>query len=429
MGESGSGTVGSIQIRERIGSSGLFLAEQLGLKRRVAVRKLRRDLLANASLVARLEHEARLAARVTHPNIVAVFDFFSQRGDQYLVMEHIDGPSLRAVLNRVERIPVRLTALLLLQVVHGVAALHAQGIVHSDLSPKNILLSRWGDVKLCGLGAAREAARGAAREATGEHQPEAEPTAYSPPDRGTPQQSGDVYAVGAILAEMLTGSPGIDALQLLRGRRGLPRSRHPGLTRLIRRCLDPQPQRRPSISKLRRRLSRSARNASSDEARAEIAAWLWEGSHGDGEGALESEGSSSPAKPERQRALLVATASALVLGGVTLLTLGVWPRAEPRPSVDAGVVVEQSSGLFSDLDTVVQSQSAAVRFAIYPWAEVSVGGETPFLTPRARPLRLAPGRHVFALRHPRYGESLHTLDLEPGEERVVRHVFPAAGLP
>ena len=80
MGETGSGSVGSIQIHERIGSSGLYLAEQLGLKRRVVVRKLRRDLLANASLVAGLEHEARLTARVIHPNIVAVFDFFSQRG-------------------------------------------------------------------------------------------------------------------------------------------------------------------------------------------------------------------------------------------------------------------------------------------------------------------------------------------------------------
>ncbi len=104
------------------------------------------------------------------------------------------------------------------------------------------------------------------------------------------------------------------------------------------------------------------------------------------------------------------------------------PSTEARPPVDAGGV-EQSSGLFSDLDTVVQSQSAAVRFAVYPWAEVSVDEETPFLTPRARPLRLAPGRHEIALRHPRYGESVHSLDLEPGEERVVRHVFDAAGLP
>ena len=197
MGETGRGSVGSIQIGERIGSSGLYLAEQLGLKRRVVVRKLRRDLLGNASLVARLEHEALVAGRVGHPNVVAVFDFFSQHGDQYLVMEHVDGPSLRALLNRVGCIPPRLVALLLEQVVHGVTALHAQGIVHSDLRPENILLSRWGDVKLCGLAAAHEVSGDA-------DQPE--PTAYSPPDRGTSLPSSDVYAMGAILAEMLVGS-------------------------------------------------------------------------------------------------------------------------------------------------------------------------------------------------------------------------------
>ncbi len=413
MGETGSGSVGSIQIHERIGSSGLYLAEQLGLKRRVVVRKLRRDLLANASLVAGLEHEARLTARVIHPNIVAVFDFFSQRGDQYLVMEHVDGPSLRALMNRVGFIPPRLSALVLEQIVQGVAALHAQGIVHGDLRPENVLLSRWGDVKLCGLGAAPEVTGGA-------HRLEREPTPYSPSDGGTPLPNGDVYAVGAILAEMLTGSPRVDAGQPLR-------TRHPGMTRLMRRCLDPQPGRRPSLSSLRKRL-RSARHASPDEARAELAAWLWESSHkasGDG---LEVEASASPKKPERWRTLLLATASALVLAGIALQAFGPWPATEARPPVDAGIG-EQSSGLFSDLDTVVQSRSAVVRFAVYPWAEVSVDEETAFLTPRARPLRLAPGRHAIALRHPRYGESLHTLDLEAGEERVVRHVFEAAGLP
>ena len=125
---------------------------------------------------------------------------------------------------------------------------------------------------------------------------------------------------------------------------------------------------------------------------------------------------------------MLATASALVLAGIALQAFGPWPATEARPPVDAGIG-EQSSGLFSDLDTVVQSRSAVVRFAVYPWAEVSVDEETAFLTPRARPLRLAPGRHAIALRHPRYGESLHTLDLEAGEERVVRHVFEAAGLP
>ena len=96
MGEAERRSVGSIQLRERLGSNGLYLADQPGLGRRVVVRKLRRDLLANSSLVASLEREGRLGASVLHPNVVAVFDFFSLHGDQYLVMEHVDGLSLRA---------------------------------------------------------------------------------------------------------------------------------------------------------------------------------------------------------------------------------------------------------------------------------------------------------------------------------------------
>ena len=192
--------------------------------------------------------------------------------------------------------------------------------------------------------------------------------------------------------------------------------------------MDPEPARRPSLTRLSKGLARSARRASPAEARAEIAAWLWESTQGEDEDGLDGGGSTSPAKSGTRRAPLVTTASALMLGGITLLTFGPWLRTESRPPVDAGVV-EPSSGLFSDLDPVMQGQSAAVLFAVYPWAEVSVDEERPFLTPRARPLRLAPGRHAVALRHPRYGESLHTLDLEPGEERVVRHVFGAAGLP
>ena len=69
---------------------------------------------------------------------------------------------------------------------------------------------------------------------------------------------------------------------------------------------------------------------------------------------------------------------------------------------------------------------AQVRFTAHPWAEISVDGGPSFLTPRAQPVELAPGSHRIVFAHPRYGEATVTFDVEPGEERVVRHTFQEA---
>jgi hypothetical protein len=67
-----------------------------------------------------------------------------------------------------------------------------------------------------------------------------------------------------------------------------------------------------------------------------------------------------------------------------------------------------------------------VRFVAYPWAEIRIGNETPFQTPRAEPVSLQPGRHVVIFDHPTYGRAEYALDLAEGEERVVRHVYEEA---
>jgi hypothetical protein len=69
---------------------------------------------------------------------------------------------------------------------------------------------------------------------------------------------------------------------------------------------------------------------------------------------------------------------------------------------------------------------APVRIAAHPWAEISIDDGTSFLTPRAQPVELAPGSHRIVFAHPRYGEATVTIDVEPGEERVVRHTFQEA---
>ncbi len=428
MGETEGGSVGSIQIRERLGSSGLYLAEQPALGRRVVVRKLRRDLLANTSLVARLEREAQLASMVSHPNVVAVFDFFALRGDQYLVMEHVDGLSLDLALRRAGRVPPKIATLLLAQIARGVEALHDSGIIHSDLRPRNVLLGRWGEVKLRGLGAAWEASNGA--RAT--HR---EPTSYSSPELRTDGKldaSCDVFALGVLAGEMLTGEARAD------WDRVRPRNAR-RLAWLARRCVRANSARRPSISELCASLERLASRSNASDPKAEIAAWLWENTQEREDGAKREDGvnraEETPKRTvPRSRALrpirVLAASIALALGGAAWLALApFWQRESiERPPVDAGKVSE-SRDLFVDLDAVEAEQRARIRFAAYPWAEVSIDRGDPFLTPSAHRVELAPGSYEIAFRHPRYGEFRRVFQFEPGEERVVRHVFGPAELP
>ncbi len=421
MGEAERRSVGSIQLRERLGSNGLYLADQPGLGRRVVVRKLRRDLLANSSLVASLEREGRLGASVLHPNVVAVFDFFSLHGDQYLVMEHVDGLSLRAALLQTRRISPELASLLLGQVALGAAALHDRGILHTDLRPENVLVSRWGEVKLCGLGAARETSEG-------QRPLEEEPTAYTSPELrvgGKLGPSCDVYALGMLLGEMLTGNAGHDWTRR-------PPYVPVALARLVRRCVNPDAARRPSIAQVSARLARFARRGNASGCSAEIAAWLWEISRS----AEKRDGAAKAVDGQAARPRATRRGPALAASALALLCAATWlalaPRSDSgslgRPPVDAGVP-PQTGALFADLDRTLAQRPASIRFTAFPWAEVWIDDDEPFLTPRAEPVALAPGSHEIAFRHPRYGEFRATFRFEPGEERVLRHVFDAAGSP
>lgn len=193
----------------RGGMATVYRALDERLERPVAVKVMHRGLADDPDFVARFTREARSAARLSAPEVVAVYDQGrdEQTGAAYLVMEHVEGRDLRALLrDRGVLSPAR--ALSLLEpVLRALAAAHRAGIVHRDVKPENVLLGDDGRVKVADFGLARAVQTSELTSTTGLL---IGTVAYLAPEqieRGTADARTDVYAAGVVLWEALTGAP------------------------------------------------------------------------------------------------------------------------------------------------------------------------------------------------------------------------------
>ncbi|MCQ4083631.1 protein kinase [Streptomyces sp. RB6PN25] len=198
------------RLEEVLGSGGMgevwrALDELLG--RSVAVKLLSVHNNDEAA-VARFTMEAQTAARLSHPNTVAVYDFGAFDGRLYLVMELVEGYSLATEIAAFHRLDPQRVVDLAAQAAAGLAAAHQQGIVHRDIKPANLLLSSDGVVKIGDFGIARFAHDATAGvTSTGQI---IGTSSYLSPERALGRPSGppaDMYAVGCVMYEMLTGRP------------------------------------------------------------------------------------------------------------------------------------------------------------------------------------------------------------------------------
>lgn len=207
-----NGTVieGRYEIRSRLargGMSTVYLAVDRRLDREVALKVLYPHLAENPSLVDRFEREAKTAARLSHPHVVNVLDQGvdeSPDGDlAYLVMEYVPGYTLRTVLQRRRAMTPRVALAYLEAIADGLAAAHRAGLVHRDMKPENVLVSRDGQIKVADFGLAR-----ATTDFTGVGAALVGTVAYISPElvSGSPaDERSDIYAVGIMAYEMLTG--------------------------------------------------------------------------------------------------------------------------------------------------------------------------------------------------------------------------------
>lgn len=212
------------RLLARGGFAEVWEAEQTSLGRRVAVKILRTELLAQEQMVQLFEQEARVLARLNHPNVVQVIDRGVSPRGPYFVMEFVEGNTLQQFLSR-GNLSTERALTILLQAARGLSYAHRNGVIHRDVKPANILVSRSGQVKISDFGIAAVQALAAPAEETGEEDTGSRRrTALGTRSFMAPEQrvsfddvgpEADVYSMGVVLHRILTGKlpsgPGVPA--------------------------------------------------------------------------------------------------------------------------------------------------------------------------------------------------------------------------
>lgn len=197
---------GRYRVRARIARGGMatvYVATDLRLERRVALKVMHGHLSDDSMFQSRFIQEARAAARLADPNVVNVYDQGQDGELAYLVMEYLPGITLRELLREQRRLTLEQAVTIMDAVLSGLAAAHGAGIVHRDVKPENVLLAEDGRIKIGDFGLARASS---ANTATGQQL--LGTIAYLAPElvtRGTADARSDIYALGIMLYEMLTG--------------------------------------------------------------------------------------------------------------------------------------------------------------------------------------------------------------------------------
>lgn len=199
------------KLLERIGSGGMsvvYKAQDLSLGRIVAVKMLHESLTGDEGFLKRFQREAHAAANLSHSNVVTVHDIGQDGGRHYIVMEYVDGRTLKQIIRQQNRtgnpMPLNRALDLTIQICEGIGYAHRAHLIHCDIKPQNVLVTRDDRVKVADFGIAR---------ALSEASQQLDKQVWGTPQYFSPEQAqgfpatpaSDVYAIGIILFELLTG--------------------------------------------------------------------------------------------------------------------------------------------------------------------------------------------------------------------------------
>ncbi len=245
------------ELRTQVGHGGMadvYLARDRLLNRRVAVKVLSPTFAADPTFVERFRREAQAAASLNHPNIVAVYDWGQEDDTSFIVMEYVNGQTLRDLVNKYRTLPPMEAARIAADIADALEFAHRNGVIHRDVKPGNVLITPEGGVKVTDFGIARAESSDTLTK-TGAVLGTA--TYFSPEQAQGLALDGrsDVYALGVVLYEMLTGrralhrrQPGVGRVQARArgtGAADAHQARHPGRARSHRAHRDDEGRRAP----------------------------------------------------------------------------------------------------------------------------------------------------------------------------------------
>ena len=207
------GTVltGRYEIIERVGTGGMadvYRAMDSKLNRYVAIKVLKREYREDEQFVTKFRQEARSVAGLSHPNVVGVYDVGNEGDIQFIVLELVEGITLKKYIEKKGHLPYKEALSIAIQVANGMEAAHAHHIVHRDIKPQNIIISKEGKVKVTDFGIAK-----AASSTTTVSTSAMGSVHYMSPEQargGYSDERSDIYSFGITLFEMLTGEVPFD---------------------------------------------------------------------------------------------------------------------------------------------------------------------------------------------------------------------------
>lgn len=243
------------EILDQIGTGGMsdvYSAKDHSLNREVAVKVLKDEFATDTQFVSKFRAEAQAAAGLEHPNIVNIYDVGSENGLHYIVMEKIEGITLKTYIAKKGQLSYNEVISIAIQVGKGIEAAHNKGIVHRDIKPQNIMISKEGKVKVTDFGIAKAASSNTLN---------ADPMGsvhYSSPEQvrgGFSNFQSDLYSLGIVMYEMCTGRVPFDgdtavsvAIQHLQSEMQPPSVYAPNLPisveKIIKKCTMKSPDRR-----------------------------------------------------------------------------------------------------------------------------------------------------------------------------------------
>mgnify|MGYP002623321417 CR=1 FL=1 len=264
------------EVLEKIGTGGMsevFKARDKKLNRLVAMKFLKPEFCEDKNFVGNFKVEAQSAAALLHPNVVNVYDVNETNGTYYIVMEYVDGTTLKKYIDVNGKLPVKEATSIAINVVQGMEAAHNAGIVHRDIKPQNVLISRDGKIKVTDFGIARTTtANTISSDVLGSAQ-------YISPEQArgdVVDARSDIYSFGISFYEMLTGqlpfdgdSPVTVALKHIQDQvppvsdivKDVPKS----LVKIVEKCTQKRPEKRyQKASYLLEDLKKSLMNPNDD---------------------------------------------------------------------------------------------------------------------------------------------------------------------